>query len=386
MNLLIVYSRDLDIDDSGGSRTTIELANYLAEKPDCNVYCTFSIINGNVGKVIECPILESDKIAHYRNIIVEHKIDYVIVPEGYIMTKPVYKAAMGTKCRIISALHNRPGYERNRVYVNLLESLFYNKSKLKRCRALFLLALYPFMYLLYTRKVMRDFKLAYEMSDRFVLLSDRFFDLFVKKYNIKDGGIKLAAIPNGLSFGNVFLNKDEYKEKENICLIVGRLNEQQKRISMAIKIWREIEPLFPDWNLKIVGFGRSEPYYRNLVKKYNLKRVFFEGKQSPLPYYKKAKIFFMTSAFEGFGMTLTEAQQMGCVPVVIDSYEALHDIVEDGYNGCIANNMIEFIENVKHLIHNPEQLERMADNGIHSCKKFQRDNIYERYYLMLKEF
>ena len=57
----------------------------------------------------------------------------------------------------------------------------------------------------------------------------------------------------------------------------------------------------------------------------------------------------MTSAFEGFPMTLVEAQQCGVVPVVMDSYLSLHDIVETGYNGIIVSNedLTGYINNIK---------------------------------------
>jgi glycosyltransferase involved in cell wall biosynthesis len=46
----------------------------------------------------------------------------------------------------------------------------------------------------------------------------------------------------------------------------------------------------------------------------------------------------MTSTAEGWGMVLTEAQQMGVPVVAMDSFGALHDIIEDGYNGRIVPN------------------------------------------------
>ena len=45
MNILIIYNRDIDINDAGASRTTIELANYLAEKEDLKVFVAFKIIS-----------------------------------------------------------------------------------------------------------------------------------------------------------------------------------------------------------------------------------------------------------------------------------------------------------------------------------------------------
>lgn len=48
----------------------------------------------------------------------------------------------------------------------------------------------------------------------------------------------------------------------------------------------------------------------------------------------------MTSAFEGFGMTLVEAQQYGVVPIVMDSYKSLHDIIKNDETASLYLIMI----------------------------------------------
>lgn len=385
MNVLIVYSRDVDINDSGGARTVIELANYLSNQEDCKCFCSFRILDGNRGNIIEIPIDKSRLVVSYNNILVKKSIDCIIVPEGYMMTGIIAKAAKGTNCKIVSAMHNKPGYERCRLYIQIIDSLLYNESIIKRIRALCILLVYPLFYYLWTRNIMRKMRDGYNKSDRFVLLSNKFFDSFIEKYNIKDEGIKLSAIANGLSFDPNCFSKEKFSKKEKVCLVVSRFDERAKRLSMVFRIWKELEPMFPDWNLEIVGFGRSEPLYQRLVKKYNLKKVTFAGKQAPMKYYEKAKLFFMTSAFEGFGMTLTEAQQMGCVPIAIDSFASVRDIITDGFNGYIASNEGEFISKASELMRNTEKVELMAINAIDSSKRFERHIIYGKYYELVKK-
>ena len=46
----------------------------------------------------------------------------------------------------------------------------------------------------------------------------------------------------------------------------------------------------------------------------------------------------MTSAYEGWPMTLMEAMQNGCVPIVFDSFKAVYDIVDSDINGVIVSN------------------------------------------------
>lgn len=54
----------------------------------------------------------------------------------------------------------------------------------------------------------------------------------------------------------------------------------------------------------------------------------------------------MTSDFEGWGMTITEAQQCGTVPIVLNTFASLKELVTDGKNGFSPNDMEEFQNDV----------------------------------------
>ena len=155
------------------------------------------------------------------------------------------------------------------------------------------------------------------------------------------------------------------------------------RISLIIKAWSEIEKHedAASWNLKIVGEGPNLDDYKRLAKKLELKRISFEGFQQPLSYHKKAKIFLMTSAFEGFGMTLVEAQQMGVVPIVMDSFLSLHDIVKDRENGLIVANedLQGFVDAVLKLMKDDEKRIELAKKAMTTCRLFRPKNIVDRW-------
>ena len=61
-------------------------------------------------------------------------------------------------------------------------------------------------------------------------------------------------------------------------------------------------------------------------------------RKNPLRYYEHASIFMMTSAYEGWGMTVIEAMQNGVVPIVFNSYSAVYDILTDEEDGIIIEN------------------------------------------------
>ena len=89
----------------------------------------------------------------------------------------------------------------------------------------------------------------------------------------------------------------------------------------------------------------------------------------------------MTSAYEGWGITLTEAQQMGVVPIAFDSYSSLHDIIEDGKNGVTVNNndFEEYVEKLLWLMDHEEDRCGMAREAIVSSRRFSLEVILDRW-------
>jgi glycosyltransferase involved in cell wall biosynthesis len=376
--VLIIYSRNIAINDSGASRTTIELANYIASKKDYLCYCYFKIIEGNNGRVIEIYDKELTK-KNLNNFIIENNIDILLVPEAEILLKIANKATQRTKCKIVSAFHNKPGYEKMGLYTLLKESFLYNSNKIKRLRSLILILFFPISYTFYTTLMTYKVKNAYILSDFFVLHSERFFSEFKKSYKIKNDE-KLVAIGNALSF-NYFIRSEEIEKKKKQILVVARLDERQKRISIILKIWELIFYKYPDWELLIVGSGRSETFYNKLMKKMKLERCYFLGHKDPKQYYMESSIFLMTSAFEGWTMTLTEAQQYGCVPVVMDSFSVVHDIIKSESNGIISpnNDINSFVIKTKKLMDDKVYRKTLALNGVESSKQFSHFNVSEKW-------
>ena len=211
-------------------------------------------------------------------------------------------------------------------------------------------------------------KYVYNNCDRFVLLSPSFISP-LKKYIWEKKGTKMTSIPESFE---TQANGGRYNKIKEI-LYLGRLDYNQKRVRRVIDIWTQLEPRYPDWHLTIVGDGPDMGTLRNMVKKYNLKNVFFEGFQKADQYFQRAPIMLLVSEYEGFGIVLVEAQSYGCVPVALDSYTALHDIVEHQHNGIIIDYPYQrekFVKEITALIDDSETLERYERNAIKSVEKF----------------
>lgn len=217
----------------------------------------------------------------------------------------------------------------------------------------------------------------YSISDKFILLSKSFIPEFLRIYNTKNNN-KLDFINNPCT---LFKQNNNFTyNKKNQVLVVGRLSEKQKRISIIIRIWKQIEKKHPDWSLILVGNGPNKNDYEKLATKYNLKNIKFEGqKANTEKYYQESKIFLMTSIWEGWGLTLVESLYYNCVPILFSNFSACYDIIQNDENGILIPNNDKnlFAQKLNELIENPEKLGYLSQNGNESVKKFDIDNIYE---------
>jgi glycosyltransferase involved in cell wall biosynthesis len=216
-------------------------------------------------------------------------------------------------------------------------------------------------------------------TDAFVMLSDKFKpELFFLAPSLKKFDAKIFGIGNPFQRPKLDIAT---LDKENIVLFVGRLNISQKRVDLLMEIWKKLNKECPDWKFWVVGDGESKTFMEDFCKENQLDRVTFFGKDSPNDYYRKAKIFHMTSAFEGFGNVLVEAQSFGCVPVLFNSYAAAQDIVMHNENGILVTplNINTYVEETIALISNPLQLSKLSKNAYERVNKFSYEETYKKW-------
>ncbi|MDE6126684.1 MAG: glycosyltransferase, partial [Muribaculaceae bacterium] len=211
-----------------------------------------------------------------------------------------------------------------------------------------------------------------------VLLSDRFVPLWLETSGTgSDDAGRISAIPNPVSF-DTYAVREEICRKERRLLVVSRMSEIHKRTMMVLEAWREIQDdaVAEGWQLDIVGDGDDLDAYKDYASKH-LERVNFYGQQPPRKYYDRASVFLMTSRFEGWGLTLTEAGQSGCAVVAVDSYLSLRDIIIDGENGLLVpeGDFKAFIAAIKRLMADKTLRENMGLRGVELAGRFSGQNV-----------
>jgi len=176
---------------------------------------------------------------------------------------------------------------------------------------------------------------------------------------------KVRLIPN--SIPEV---ADTPPPKEKRLLWLGRVSHEQKRAELILPVWQKVCEALPDWELDVVGDGPLLDDLKRQTAEQSLPRIHFHGRQLPDDYYRRAAMFFMTSAFEGFPNTLVEAQSQAAIPVVFKSYPVASWIVDDGVNGHLVDpfDIDAMAARIIELARHPER-ERFADKALESARR-----------------
>lgn len=174
--------------------------------------------------------------------------------------------------------------------------------------------------------------------------------------------------------------------KLNEALFVGRL-EEQKNVVELIQIWNLVNKR--NWKLNIIGDGSQRTMLTDLIAKLNLSNsITLLGHQdNPQDFYTRAKIFVMTSKYEGFPMTLIECQAFGCVPIVYDSYPAAKEIIVNGENGYLIpfKQRKVYADRLNELMSDTALLKKLSLNSIRSADRFNPDYIMDEWIKLITQ-
>ena len=387
MNLLFLTEYDISPMQGGTEHITLALAEGLGQK-GCNCYLAYGIDSKLVPSDSFAEKLKYEKETAAESLaafIHTKNIQAVICNLVNIHYKRWLMPLMYSLCQeagihMYACYHAMPGEElRGNTFSFSLYKLFHGAKPVPVCKDM-ILGVLPerITRLLFKSYIQKRYRLMYDNCDRLVLLSSRFFEEFAELGGLRVDE-KFVGMPNALTFDS-FLSKQEIAFKKHDVMMLCRMDEKAKKISRALKIWKQIEERdsHADWTLTIVGGGPDLQYYKELASKLHLCRVSFEGRQEDaLSYYKRASIFMMTSAYEGWGLTLTESQQMGVVPMAFASYSSLPDIITDGVNGFIIpdGRLDIYVSKLSYLMDHEKERQAIAEVAIDSCHRYELDKV-----------
>ena len=314
---------------------------------------------------LSCPVLSIQNIKKLRAYILSHQIEVLInqwvVP--FYATLVWKWATYGTNCKVYSVHHNPP--DTNMRIQSLKRKVESGKGYLKGVYGL-------------VREVSRlSLAFCIKNSHQFILLSPSFIPVAQRFSRVKDQ-TKFLSIPNPIPMPV----SDGGISKEKEIIYVGRIEYNQKRTDRVVDIWKELEPLYPDWKLTIVGDGDNREDLQKRIHAYGLKRVEITGFVNPIRYYKRTSILLLTSEYEGFGLVVAEAMSYGVVPVVYNSFESAKDLITDGYNGVLVErpfSVSSFTRKAQELMENAEW-HVLSQNSKIASERFSVNTIVKDWY------
>lgn len=391
MNILFVNHTPFNPSYGGIERVTDVLSRTLAQNYGHQIFHLFETIVDNRMLNYDYPAtliqltqsnnIEEKKIA-VKKIVLSHKIDVIINQRG--QNPELCYILKHDSARLINVIHGQP---KSFLFTELHKPLILIDTFFGRIKYLIKITTSP-IYRVYRKYLLKKeisdwFKCSLASCDKFILLSDKDKEE-LKRYIHIDENHKIIGIPNPNTFDSYTFDSSK---KEKIILYVARLSKLEKNPMRIVKVWEKLYEKFPEWRLIIVGEGECKSSLNRYIKRHHIERIKLAGKQKNVSqFYEKSDFICLTSNIEGWGMTLTEGMQFGCIPITFNSYGGASDIIDDSINGCLISpfDIDEYAMRLSELMGNDIKRRATALATIEKVKQFDVSIIVQQWDSLIK--
>ncbi|UQY42861.1 glycosyltransferase family 4 protein [Mixta hanseatica] len=165
-----------------------------------------------------------------------------------------------------------------------------------------------------------------------------------------------------------------FQQRANCVLAVGRLTHQ-KGFDLLLQAWSRIDTA--DWMLRIIGDGPDKETLQSYIADNRLNNV------KILPFnkhiakeYNQAKIFVLSSRYEGWGMVLVEALAFGMACISFDCPAGPKTILQRN-NGILvkAEDVNSLAKEIKKLMENKAMQKELSQKAPESIAMYSEKQI-----------
>lgn len=220
-------------------------------------------------------------------------------------------------------------------------------------------------------------ELIYPKADCLVCQSHTIGEYFYKRSK----KVNIKVIPNPINEECIAHTVPSIRR--NVIAAVGRLNKQ-KNYDLLIDSFYEMRNDMKDYKVEIYGQGPEYDRLKNKIKKLHLEdNIFLMGtKNNVMHSIYDAKLFVMTSDYEGFPNALTEAMASG-LPVISTDFPTgiAREVIKEGVNGYVVpvKDKKELVRVMLHILNNPKLQETMSEENRKIIRILDNETIMEQW-------
>lgn len=219
-------------------------------------------------------------------------------------------------------------------------------------------------------------RIAYRYADGFVFQTNDARAYFSKKIQKRS-----TVIPNPVKNDLPYAQKSE---KENKIVAAARLSAQ-KNYPLMLRAFKRFACDYPDYKLHIYGDGNLKESLIALSQELNIsEKVAFEGNVIDLhERIKDAKMFVLSSDYEGISNSLLEAMAMGLPCISTDCpCGGSRMLIEDGVSGLLTpvGDEAAFYRAMKKLAENEELAQTVSNNALKAREIYSEKTILKKYF------
>jgi glycosyltransferase involved in cell wall biosynthesis len=211
-------------------------------------------------------------------------------------------------------------------------------------------------------------------ADRLVVPSGYLLEVF------REFGLNARVVPN-----MVDISQFPYRPRAPLRphLICTRGFHPYYCVGVVVRAFAEVQKIFPDARLDLVGKGPSEVEIRDLVHELNLKGIEFTGvasRQDIGHVYDRADIFVNGSRLDNMPVSVLEAFASG-TPVVTTAPEGMRFLVEHERTGLLSEpgDAKALAQNVIRLLRDPKLAAQLASNAHEQLSRYSWRAVREQW-------
>lgn len=198
----------------------------------------------------------------------------------------------------------------------------------------------------------------------------------------KDDLVSVFGVPSEKI--RVFKNWTRYVPEQDAVktidlIYVGRV-DGLKQLTRLVEIAHAVREKIPSLRVTLVGDGADMENVRRAVRERRMEDAFeFAGFQSDIgKYLAQAKIFCLTSHFEGMPLAALEAMAYG-LPVVTTAYPGARELVQTGETGFVCANDREYGEVLTALLSDDARRAAMGERARTFVRREHGPHILDAY-------